>query len=181
MQELPSNVASILGNINFSEPLLRIHSAEITDSHMEWIPWQYMKNTLSEVDLRNCHLSRIPPFLSCINSSVLTRIRMSGNPLTPHNTSLSQLLPSEIISHLSNKVGDEAKSLLYEMKVLVVGDASVGKSTLLANWRGENVGKNLLTDGIQVHQIVGESAVFHCWDFAGQVSGMPGTSFQNTP
>ena len=56
--------------------------------------------------------------------------------------------------------------------MLVVGDASVGKTTLLRSLkegRGDDVGKTTSsTDGIEIGELYLGGVCFSCWDFAGQ-------------
>ena len=58
---------------------------------------------------------------------------------------------------------------LKEKKVLVVGDAAVGKTTLLRGLGGESeVVAKVATDGIEIGELYLGGVKLYCWDFAGQ-------------
>ena len=67
--------------------------------------------------------------------------------------------------------GKEEK--LRTIKLLVVGDAAVGKTTLLLSLQGHNTkqaNKPLATDGVDLGELILEDNThFTCYDFAGQV------------
>ena len=58
---------------------------------------------------------------------------------------------------------------LKEKKVLIIGDAGAGKTSLSKALRGEKkVAVTLATDGIELSEFHFEGVRFYCWDFAGQ-------------
>ena len=63
------------------------------------------------------------------------------------------------------------KRRLRTIKLLVVGDAAVGKTTLVMTLRGHNTKdlKSIATDGIDMGDIMINDVNFTCYDFAGQV------------
>ena len=66
--------------------------------------------------------------------------------------------------------GKEEK--LRTIKLLVVGEAAVGKTTLLLSLQRHNTKqaiKPLATDGVDLGELILEDAHFICYDFAGQV------------
>jgi GTPase SAR1 family protein len=65
--------------------------------------------------------------------------------------------------------GKEEK--LRTIKLLVVGDAAVGKTTLLLSLRGRNTRQAhvLATDSVDLGDLTLEGIHYTCYDFAGQV------------
>ena len=72
------------------------------------------------------------------------------------------------------EIRDSKNEQCRSVKLMVVGDAAAGKTTLLTFLRGENVkgmsSPLLATDGIDLGELVLEDVRLSCWDFAGQVT-----------
>jgi internalin A len=137
------------------------------------VPWD-MLVSLTNIDLSYCRLRSIPIGLAMLDPKVLTSLRLDGNPLVGfHKTLLdSRASPKDIIVNLQESLkGGEVE--IKELKVIVVGEPAVGKTTMLRILSGENLSELeahpcVATDGIDLGEIVLEGFRLKFWDFAGQ-------------
>ena len=72
--------------------------------------------------------------------------------------------------------GGEATGSAVETKVILVGEGTVGKTSLVSALRGEEFRDHELTHGIEIHPVVvthpesGASTTLRLWDFGGQAA-----------
>jgi len=104
----------------------------------------------------------------------LKTLRFEGNPLVGFHRTLveSKATAKDIIGNLRESIrgGEE---VLKEMKVMVVGEPAVGKTTMLRVLYGHNSQELaahpcVATDGIDLGEITLEGHRLMFWDFAGQ-------------
>jgi len=155
----------------------------VGDEQADQIPWQSM-DKIDEIDLRGCKLTRLPLGLADIPNAKTLKLRMDSDwmeGLSGHlirsNVSLEQLV--ETMKQIREGTTEEK---CRTVKLLVVGDAAAGKTTLVG-WlqgktrtrRGDGSGgigvstPTLATDGIDLGEITIDDVRLSCWDFAGQV------------
>ena len=161
----------MLEGVSFSSSNVKIPpSPLINNKFVDQFPWRSsMAKTLTHLDLSNCGLTELPKGFCCLDEHKVVKINLEGNPF-------SDVIVDAVVREGSAKdIILMAKELkgggmeLKEKKVLVVGDAAVGKTTLLRGLRGENeVGAKVATDGIEIGELRLEGVVLNCWDFAGQ-------------
>ena len=131
-----------------------------------------MFNTLTHLQLTNCSLSELPSGFAKLDPNKVQRINLDGNPLPGGAKAILQGSPRDVVAFLKERV-EKGEQFLMEAKVLVVGDAAVGKTTLLRCLKGEgrggdDVGKTTSTDGIEIGELFLGGVNLSCWDFAGQ-------------
>ena len=127
-----------------------------------------MAKTLTHLDLSDCGLTELPKGFCYLDEHKVVEINLKGNPF-------SDFVEAVVWDQNAKDIILMAKELkgggvvLKEKKVLVVGDAAVGKTTLLRGLRGENeVAAKVATDGIEIGELRLDGVVLNCWDFAGQ-------------
>eukprot|EP01121_Diplochlamys_sp_Union-15-3_P005238 TRINITY_DN15567_c0_g1_i1.p1 TRINITY_DN15567_c0_g1~~TRINITY_DN15567_c0_g1_i1.p1 ORF type:complete len:208 (+),score=18.65 TRINITY_DN15567_c0_g1_i1:57-680(+) len=79
-------------------------------------------------------------------------------------------LSSEEISNLSYKHEEKVTLKFSRVKLMLVGEGGVGKTTLVKYFTTRKLKKgfSLATDGIEIHDFSYKGVTFDCWDFAGQ-------------
>lgn len=128
--------------------------------------WQFLQN-LTKVDLRNCSLTSIPVGLLCCTKAKV--IRLTGNPLSGYHASLVQNGASTASIMLAIGQSLTGQSVdCAELKVMVVGDPAVGKTTMIRRLTGQSLENILATDGIDLGNLIIEGYKFVMWDFGGQ-------------
>ena len=140
----------------------------ITNEIVDLFPWRRMAATLTHLELSNCALTQLPRGICFLDERKVIRINLEGNRLSDvENAVLEGGNPKDIIFMVRELKGGGVE--LKEKKVLVVGDAAVGKTTLLRGLGGENeVAAKVATDGIEIGELHLGGVVLNCWDFAGQ-------------
>ena len=137
-------------------------------------PWHQFES-LREIDIRNCGFSSFPLQLAQIPlpEKVEKFHFLEGNSfegLSNHLALTYTTFPALVNALKEMSEGKEEK--LRTIKLLVVGDAAVGKTTLLMSLRGRSfkqASTPLATDGIDLGQLTLGDTNFTCYDFAGQV------------
>ena len=128
-----------------------------------------MAKTLTHLDLSNCGLTELPKGFCYLDEHKVVEINLEGNPFSDVvvDAIVREQNAKEIILMAKELKGGGVE--LKEKKVLLVGDAAVGKTTLLRGLRGEDeVAAKVATDGIEIGELELEGVVLNCWDFAGQ-------------
>ena len=130
-----------------------------------------MSKTLTHLDLSDCGLTELPKGFCYLDEHKVVEINLKGNPFS--NVVVDAVVregnAKDIILMAKELKGEGGGVELKEKKVLIVGDAAVGKTTLLRGLRGENdVAAKVATDGIEIGELRLDGVVLHCWDFAGQ-------------
>ena len=157
-------------DVSFSSPKVKIPpSPLITNQIVDLFPWRSMADSLTHLDLSNCHLTELPIGFCHLDEHKIVDINLFGNPFSDVvvRAVVREGSAKDIIMMVKELKGGGVE--LKEKKVLVVGDAAVGKTTLLRGLRGENeVAAKVATDGIEIGELRLEGVVLSCWDFAGQ-------------
>ena len=130
--------------------------------------------SLTSIDLKNCSLKSIPIGIAKLDPNILTTLRLEGNRLVGFHRSLveSKASPKDIILNLQESLKGGVV-VFNEMKVMVVGEPAVGKTTMLRILYGQNSRELaarpcVATDGIDLGEITLEGYRLMFWDFAGQ-------------
>ena len=130
-----------------------------------------MAKTLTHLDLSNCGLTELPKGFCYLDKQKVVEILLEGNPFfdVVVDAVAKEKNAKDIIMMAKELKGGGGGVELKEKKVLIVGDAAVGKTTLLRGLRGEDeVAAKLATDGIEIGELRLDGVVLNCWDFAGQ-------------
>ena len=129
-----------------------------------------MAQTLTHLNLSNCTLTELPKGISSLDEKKVIEINLEGNPLSAvERAVVGGGNARDIILMVKELKGGGAE--LREKKVLIVGDAAVGKTTLLNRLGGKkegDVAAKVATDGIEIGELKLEGVLMNCWDFAGQ-------------
>ena len=155
--------------VPFSSSTVKIPpSPLITTEIAELFPWRSMSSTpLTNLNLSNCSLTQLPSGLSYLDEQVVVKINLKGNPLLSQAKAISEGGNAKDVI-LMMKETKRGGVELKEKKVLVVGDAAVGKTTLLEGLKGKVSANTIATDGVEISELELEGMVLRCWDFAGQ-------------
>ena len=143
----------------------------ITNEMVDRFPWQLMAKTLTHLDLSECGLNELPKGICYLDEHKVVKIRLEGNPFSDAvvDAVVREGNVKDIIMMAKELKGEGGGVELKEKKVLVVGDAAVGKTTLLRGLRGEDdVAAKVATSGIEIGELRLEGVLLNCWDFAGQ-------------
>ena len=157
---------------------LVIHNKELTNELLETIPSEYLSGAqLQKVDFKDCGLTEIPQFLAHCDPKKLRVIKLQGNPLS--SSPLLSLVSGgatakTLIAFAKQFLEPEKLEPFPEVKMMVLGDQAVGKTTLLQQLYKKKLSKSkhlpptAATDGIELGQMEMGGVTFICWDFAGQ-------------
>ena len=158
--------------MSFSKRKVKIPPSRlITNKVVDRLPWESMSKTLTHLDLSDCGMTELPKGFCYLDEHKVVEINLKGNPFS--NVVVDAVVregnAKDIILMAKELKGEGGGVELKEKKVLIVGDAAVGKTTLLRGLRGENeVAAKVATDGIEIGELRLDGVVLHCWDFAGQ-------------
>ena len=137
-----------------------------------FFPFGYF-DSLEEIDIQNCNLNSLPMgFTKIPNPEKVKNFQFKGNNFQGLSLHLANSFSTfnALVSALKElEEGKEEKC--RTVKLLVVGDAAVGKTTLISKLQGKNTKqiKTLATDGIDLGELILNDIHLTCWDFAGQV------------
>ena len=158
---------------------LTLNTRDFTDTIAARIPWNTLLN-VTTIDLRNCGLTSIPAGLAKLNPVTLTSLRMEGNPLLGFHKTLveSRASVGDVIINLRESLDGKVVPF-KELKVMVVGDPAVGKTSMLrvlyglnnsggSGSKSQDVTPPLATDGIDLGDVTLDGYRLTFWDFAGQ-------------
>lgn len=149
-----------------------LNDKRVNDSITETLPWEAFDQYFDEVNLENCSLQSIPnAFSLCTN---LKKLRMKGNPLHGIHSQFAKLPPNELVNVLrSNMNGNTV--ICKEIKLMVVGEAAAGKTTLIRCLQGSGskslsleLKRIVSTDGIDLGELKIGDKLCIVYDFAGQ-------------
>ena len=160
--------------MTFSKPKVKIPPSRlITNKVVDGFLWESIAQTLTHLDLSDCGLTELPKGFCYLDEHKVVEIILEGNPFSFPNVVVDAVVregnAKDIILMAKELKGQGGGVKLKEKKVLVVGDAAVGKTTLLRGLRGEDeVAAKVATDGIEIGELELEGVVLNCWDFAGQ-------------
>jgi len=173
--------------------LLNLKSLDISSNQIQKIPSEIgLLQNLNSLNASHNSLTDIPPEIGNIASlislnlsenklvSLPVEIRKLSNLKLLYLHGNSFLMPPEIIekSESPEKIFDvifsKSKVRLNECKILVVGEAGVGKTSLINKITGGNFdSKSKKTDGISINKLIevdadGMETTLNIWDFGGQ-------------
>ncbi|MDP1602858.1 MAG: protein kinase, partial [Legionella sp.] len=117
---------------------------------------------------KNPRLTQIPACLGFLDPQVIMRIDFDVDRLIPSVQSFAQSGSAAIISYAKGLL--EGKLVqLNQVKMIVVGRAAVGKTTLARSLYGQKFDPRIpSTDGIDLGEFTEEGIRFMTWDFGGQ-------------
>jgi internalin A len=130
---------------------------------------------LKSLELRNNRLSEIP--LEIAQLVHLTRLDLRGNPLPIPPEILDKVTePSTILNYYQELQKAQSKKSLNEIKILVVGQGGVGKTSLIKRLMDESINPDeKKTEGINVSKRIlsldkenEKNVQVNIWDFGGQ-------------
>jgi internalin A len=165
-----NNLSSLPSDIGELKSLKRLNLANNRMSHL---PHEIGKlNELIYLNLTHNQFSYLPPTIRKLNN--LKQLLLEGNPALK--------IPPEILSKPDNASAIiaalmEDREPLSEAKMLVVGQGSVGKTSLIRQLLYKNFDeKESKTDGIEIHKWVVMNTIssthpsinLNIWDFGGQ-------------
>jgi internalin A len=126
---------------------------------------------LQYLDVSGNQLTALPRQLADLLTGTLA-IRLDNNPLPDLITELAARGTDALAAYLRS-LGDAVAQ--YEAKMLLVGEGTVGKTSLMAALRGAAfVEKRPTTHGIEIHTlalrhpVLDEEIMVRAWDFGGQ-------------
>jgi GTPase SAR1 family protein len=136
-------------------------------------PWDQLGH-VKGIDFRKCPLKSIPIGISKLNPKVFKSLQLDSQSLVGYHKALIEYGTSveEIISILKESLVGGV-TLFKEIKVMVVGEPAVGKTTMLNVLKGKTPQELLAhpcvaTDGIDLEEKVINGYLLTFWDFAGQ-------------
>ncbi|EFA77446.1 leucine-rich repeat-containing protein [Heterostelium album PN500] len=177
MSMLPSDISSL---VNLVELNLKQNKLDILPASIGQL------SNLLVLNLSSNQLTSLRPTMGLLTS--LTELRLDANPLkTPPPEILSQGL-TPILEYLRDLI--KGQEQCYRMKLMIVGQENVGKTTLLKALKDKKkkpqaTGPNISTDGIDIDNWVipaqfeeldenhrpykkKQDVTLSVWDFAGQ-------------
>lgn len=107
--------------------------------------------TLVKLDVSSNKLARIPTELLALQPK-LKRFSIANNPLTCVPTRVRTDRLADVWTYLKQLQANEPITW-RRLKLIVVGEANVGKTTLLKRLRGEKPGENISTNGIAISRV----------------------------
>jgi internalin A len=148
--------------------LTNLTQINLSDNQINIIPDSISKLfDLSALDFSNNQISVIPDSISKLSN--LTYLALRGNPITNIPPEIIDGNPRAAISYLKATT----KRPLNELKVLLVGEGDVGKTSLLKSIQGKPFDdRELKTPGINIEQLwfptQSDPVRLNLWDFGGQ-------------
>jgi internalin A len=136
--------------------LTNLETLDLGGNELESLPLEICRLTnLETLDLRGNNLP-IPPEI----------LGKSGWGREPGN-------PAAILSYYSDLLSSQQKKSLNEVKVILVGQGDVGKTSLIKCLKGETFDpRERITHGIKIHQwqvpVNSQEIRLNLWDFGGQ-------------
>ena len=131
---------------------------------------------LQELDLDNNQLKTVPSSLARLEK--IRHFRLGGNPLNPALQSAYNAGLDELRAYLRSLEEPGLRELLYEAKLVLVGEGDVGKTTLLKAMTGQGPredepsthGVNIDVQALHLShpEEEGIEIQLNAWDFGGQ-------------
>ena len=123
--------------LNLTPYSLTLNHPAFSDAKASYVSWGDFAH-LTSIDLQKCSLTSIPVGMSNLDPIILKTLRLEGNPLVGFHRTLveSKATVKDIIENLRETLRGE--EVLKEMKVMVVGEPAVGKTTMLRVLYGHN-------------------------------------------
>jgi len=184
LQEIPEVIASLtqlrelyLNNNQLQEipeAIASLHQLELLDissNQLQEIPEAIASlHQLELLDISNNQLQEIPKAIASLHQ--LRLLELDGNPLNPDLAAADEQGLDAVKQYLRAKA--EGQIILYEAKLILVGEGEVGKSCLLRALRGDTWQELPTTHGIEIKELIatdpanGNEITLNGWDFGGQ-------------
>lgn len=152
--------------------LYNLRSLGLDGCEVSSIPdWLSDLPNLSVLELRENNLQDLPASLHKLET--LAHLSLDTNPLNPELAAAYEEGVDAVKRYLRLKA--EAQAVLYEAKLILIGEGEVGKSCLLGALRGDPWDKDrTTTHGIEIkptkvtNSSTGTEITLNAWDFGGQ-------------
>ena len=172
-----------ISDISFLSSLTNIQTLDLRSNQISDISFLSSLTNIQTLYLRSNQISDISAIKELIQKIPIVwdylesgKINIQDNPLEIPPPEVVKQGNAAVLAYLE-KLEEEGREYLYEAKLLIVGEARVGKSTLLERLKDENAAplpEEASTHGIQIEEkpftTSGEEPQLtaHIWDFGGQ-------------
>ncbi len=153
--------------------LRNLEILDLRNNELKELPYEIsFLNQLEEIDIQNNNLTELPSEI--INLSKLKRIHLDGNPLTKPPIEVASRGIGAIRNYFNSIVSSKENIKLFEAKLLIVGEGSVGKTFLMRSILKETNQESLITtEGIEIKEWKFQNEHhndyrINIWDFGGQ-------------
>jgi hypothetical protein len=106
---------------------LAINDFNFTVEYVSLFRWSLITPFILNYEFRNSGLTLIP---FCIVRPWIQSLDMSGSPLIPLHAEMAKLPLNEMLKRIQHKMSGATKTI-DEIKLMVVGEAAAGKTSLL--------------------------------------------------
>jgi GTPase SAR1 family protein len=152
--------------------LTQLQSLDLSRNQLSALPdWLAQLTQLRYLDLSRNQLSALPDWLAQLTH--LQSLGISGNPLSPDLAEAAEQGTERLLAYLRELAQDPA--VLWQAKVMLVGEGEHGKTSLLRALKGEPFIENhLATPLLDVsdlpmrHPYLDVELELRAWDFGGQ-------------
>ncbi|MEJ2164142.1 MAG: COR domain-containing protein [Desulfobacterales bacterium] len=153
--------------------LYSLTTLNLSNNHLTTLPVEIGQlSSLTTLNLSNNQLATLPVEIGQLSS--LKELDLSGNPIKTPPVEIVEKGVVSIIDYFRQLI-DEEKDYIYEAKLLIIGEAGAGKTTLAKKIEDQSyqLKNEISTKGIDVIQWkfpVGDDRDFrvNIWDFGGQ-------------
>ncbi|NET73474.1 MAG: GTP-binding protein, partial [Sphaerospermopsis sp. SIO1G2] len=152
--------------------LTNLTELDLSENQITAIPEALAKLTnLTELDLSRNQITAIPEALAKLTN--LTHLYLSGNQITAIPLEILNTKSAQEIFNYLRQIRTSATQPLHEAKLLLIGQGSVGKTSLIQRLIRNQYDKNQSqTDGLNVEnwniQVNSKDIRLNVWDFGGQ-------------
>lgn len=154
-----------------------LHDLNVSYNRLTALPESLAGLTnLQRLDLSSNQLTGLPGWIASLPK--LRSLYLEDNPLNPALQSAYESGLDAVKSYLRSLQADDQRELLYEAKLVLVGEGKVGKTTLLKALTGKEPQKDeKTTRGVSIEVLAlplphpekpGVNIQFNSWDFGGQ-------------
>ncbi len=127
-----------IADIHFLQKLQNLNTLDLSDNKIEYIRFLENLQNLHTLDLSNNKISDISPLLFLIQKGILVsleqldfedkKIKLFGNPITTPPIEIVKEGNQAILNYF--KELEEGEEAVYEAKLLIIGEAGAGKTSL---------------------------------------------------
>jgi internalin A len=152
--------------------LTNLHRLDLSGNELTLVPPELAQLTnLQVLNLSDNQLTSVPPEMGQLKN--LEELDLRGNPLASPPPEVVTQGTRAILAYLRGIT--KAEKWKWEAKLLIVGEAGVGKTELVKTLYGEDFGGETATQGVQIHTLKIEhpsktdvTMSLNLWDFGGQ-------------